>query len=239
MIGNKSISLCYVSHNDSELLEKSRQSVLDIINETVVVDQGSNAENSKRLKSLADIYIYTTPKGNGDYDRQFCYSLAQKDFILAMDSDEMIEPEEIEKLKSCVQKFDFDIMWFLFKNLVTFEDKTLDIQDMLGDDPHPRLWRTKLNVNGQVVPTLIWGQEAHTFPQLNSQNQVYSNVKFTHHRQLENIIKTHLRRGKNISPQAKQMEVKFVDTLLSKFGSDVKKKMIIKFTELSDYLRNK
>ncbi len=235
MLGNKSVSLCMVVYNTS--IKDTYESVKSFIDELVVIDQNSSEEYAKEYKELSTVYIPTTNKGNADFDRQWCYSLAQKDFILAMDSDEIISPEDIEKLKE-IADVDFECCWFNFKNLVSSNGITIDLKEFLGDDPHPRLWKKILIRDNQQIPTLVWGSEAHTFPQINTGKIVFSNSQFTHHRQLENIIRTHLRRGKNISPSAQGVEKQFVNKLLEKFGSDVRKVMLMKFPELSDYLRN-
>lgn len=236
MVQNKSISLCMVVWNSVDITERAILSVKSIIDEIVIIDQGSDEDQSEKLKSLADIYFKVTNKGNGDFDRQYCYSLATKDFILAMDSDEFIDESNLAKLQQAM-KFNFDIMWFMFDNKVTYDGKEIDIKDVLGDDPHPRLWKRLIGINGQPTPPIIWPQEAHTFPKMLSQRVVFCDMRFSHIRTLENIIKTHLKRGKNISPNAQGMEKEFVRTLLNKFGFTEKRQITEKFSELVEYLR--
>lgn len=237
MIGNKTISLCIVTNN-YEGVKQAQDSVKDIIDETIIIYQGNNLEDYKKLQEIADLVHMTTVKGNADYDRQFCYSLAQKDFVLAMDSDEIIEFTEIEKMKERLANVEFDCCWFLFKNLVSSNGITINLKEMMGEDPHPRLWRKVISKDGQTIPTLSWGHEAHTFPQIHSQRMIFCNIYYTHSRQLSNIVRTHLNRGKNISPQALQVEKKFMQALLERFGNEIKKDITMKIPELIDYLKS-
>lgn len=239
MISDKSISLCMVVFNSSDLAERAIKSVRGIIDEVVIVDQGSDEEHANRLKELADIYVCTTNKGNADYDRDFCYSLARKQYILAMDADEEFEGEQIKKFIPILIDYDIEAAWFLFKNVIQHEGVEFDIRDLLGDDPHPRFWKKMVQINGQAAPGISWPHEAHRFPAINTAKQAFLDVKFTHRRELANVVRTHLRRGKNIDGEAQRMEVKFVRDVLDKFGSKVESEMKLKFPELKDYLKAK
>lgn len=240
MINNHSISLCLVVYQQSDLAENAINSVKENVDEIVIVDQGSDKEHSEKLRSLATIYQKTTNKGNGDYDRQFCYALASKEFILTLDADEYITPQNIEKIKTLFTQYgdNFDVVWFLFNNNIKFDGVIIDLKKMLGDDPHPRLWRRVIKTPNGEVPTILWSQEAHQFPHINSQKQIFSQIYFKHFRDLNEVIKTHLRRTKNINPQAGAVEKKFIQSVLEEFGNDIKLQMRSKFPELREYLTN-
>src|SRR3990167_2909886 len=105
MVNGKSISLCIVVFNQSELAKKAIDSVKSIVDEIVIVDQGSDPEHSVYYKEIADFYSLTTNKGNADYDRQFCYSLPSKEYILALDADEFLTEENLEKLKQLLTDY--------------------------------------------------------------------------------------------------------------------------------------
>lgn len=237
MSNKKEISLCMVIYNQSELAQKAIESVREIVNEIIIVDQGSSDVESEVLKSLSDIYVRTTNKGNADYDRQFCYSLATKDYILALDADEIVETSEIEKIKSLLLTYDFDVVWFLFQNFIWFDNQKVNISDLLGDDPHPRLWKRQISISGRQVETLIWPYEAHKFPEINSGKQIFAESFFLHSRNLINVIKTHIHRGKNISPENQQLEKEFIRAILNKFSIEIKKRVSVLIPELSMYLR--
>lgn len=240
MINGKTVSLCMVVYNSSDLCEKAIKSVQSICDEIVIVDQGSLASESEKLKSLASNYIKTTNKGNADFDRQYCYALATKDYILALDADEYFEEEQLNKIQN-IFKYDFEINWFIFKNLVyTNTEKgevEVNIKDILGDDPHPRLWKREINHQGKPAMPLMWPHEAHQFPAMISDKQIFSDIYVTHRRCLSNIIKTHLKRGQVISPEMQHLEKNFVRTLLQKFDFQVKSDLNKQFPELKNYLK--
>ena len=245
MINGKSVSLCMVAFNNADLTAKAIESAKEITDEVVIVDQGSNPEESEKFKKLANVYHYTTNKGNADYDRQFCYALANKDYILAMDSDELLTEEVIRTLKNTIEKYDFDLAWFMFHNTIFYsngdgtEVKMVDIHKLLGDDPHPRFWKSQIDIgNGQRRPPIIWGNEAHQFPQIVTQKQVFLECKFEHSRDLKTVINTHLRRSQNISPQAVQTEKNFVRSVLQEFGFELQKKITHEIPELKHYLKD-
>jgi glycosyltransferase involved in cell wall biosynthesis len=234
MVNNKKISLCMVVYNYPELVKTAINSVRSVIDEIVIIDQGSDSETSLIFEELADIYVKTTNKGNADYDRQYCYSLASNNYILALDSDEFIAEQEIARFPQ-IFKYDFDTCWFLFINEVVNQDKIINLQEVLGEDPHPRLWKKARPDGG---PMLEWPYQAHKFPAIHSPRQIYSDIRFTHRRDLRKILTTHLSRSKNIDPEGVAVEKRFVRTLLEKFGSEVTNKMKEELPELSNYLKD-
>jgi glycosyltransferase involved in cell wall biosynthesis len=240
MINNKSVSLAMVVYNSSDEVEKLIDHLVkqQIIDEVVIVDQGSDDIHSEKLELLADQYIKTTNKGNADYDRQFCYSLCTKDYILALDADEWIDEDNCIKLRKIMQEYEFDCVWLLFKNLISFDDKEIDIKEFLGDDPHPRFWRKITTINNQNIPTLIWPNEAHTFPQINTNKVIFGELFVLHSRKLENVVRTHIRRGKNIDEKNQMIEKGFIHAVIEKFGNDVKLKLQHSIPELTNYLKN-
>jgi hypothetical protein len=167
----------------------------------------------------------------------YCYAIATKEYIFALDADEQVYPETLKNLERLLTRYDFDCCWFLFDNFVTFNSDKISLVDMLRDDPHPRFWRKYIPINGQPVATVQWSPEAHQMPRIVSERQIFSRSRFNHTRSLEQIIRTHLHRGKNISPQAQQLEKGFVKTVLEKFPKQVQTTMHGIFPELKAYLR--
>lgn len=237
MIKSKTISLCCVVYNPYPDFQKTFDSVKDIIDEIVIVDQSSDKEQSEQLKKIADIYHQTTNKGNADPDRMFCYNLATKDYILAFDSDEYIDEVNLKLFISLVERYDLDVCWILFNNIIKHNEIKVDLKEFLGDDPHPRFWKKLININGQQVSPVIWRSEAHIHPIINSGNQVFAQLFINHERNLVDVVKRHLHRGKNIDPKAQQVERQFINTLLLKFGELVKVQLKKEIPELTDYLK--
>lgn len=237
MINGKSVSLCMVIWNSSDLAVRAITSVMSIVDEVVIIDQGSSEEHSTTLKSLANVYMKVTNKGNADYDRQYCYSLATKDYILAMDADEILTEENLVRLSDAVTAYDFEVMWFQFINKVSYGKKIVDLEKMLKNDPHPRLWKRVVIRGGQESTPMLWPQKAHEFPKIDSQRIVFCECYFDHIRNLSDVIRTHLHRGKNIEPEAREIEKNFIRAVLNEFGLETKKEIVKEFPELTEYLR--
>lgn len=255
MINGKSVALCMVVYNSADEVEKLVESLRKVetkilnvsgngiefpekfVDEVIIVDQGSEDDQSKRLQAIATIYHKTSNKGNADYDRQFCYSLPNSEYILAMDGDETITKENALKLIDLVKKYDPDLVWFLFHNTIRFQETTVDLKDMLGEDPHPRFWKKVTGMNGRQIPTVVWGNEAHVFPQINTQNIIFSRCFIEHERELEPVVRRHIHRGKNISPQARDMEKRFIGAALQKFSKEIRDIVELHIGELKEYLK--
>ena len=237
MINGKSVSLCMVVYNSSDLCENAIKSVQHVVDEIVIVDQGSDVIHAEKLKKLANTYYRTTNKGNGDYDRQYCYALATKDYVLALDADESFEQEELDKFAD-LKDYNFDIVWFLFHNLIYRQNKEIDIKELLGDDPHPRFWKRKVNIGGRESSPIMWPHTAHTFPQIGSERQIFSNIFITHRRELGDVVKTHIHRKKNIDKRNQDIEKNFVRAVLQKFPKETVIEINKQFPELKSYLKD-
>lgn len=238
MINGKSISLCMVVYNSSEITTNAIKSVKSIVDEICIVDQGSTPEESTILKSLADIYVKTTNKANADFDRQYCYALATKDYVLALDSDECFDEEQLKKFEKLFT-YDFHVIWFLFKNIIKHGEVSIDLKEILGgDDPHPRLWKRQIPSERGMSTPIMWPHEAHQFPMIASERQIFSDTFVNHTRKLVTVINTHLHRRKNINPQAQQMEKGFIRATLQKFDVKVKQEMNSLFPELKTFLKD-
>ena len=106
-----------------------------------------------------------------------------------------LSAEEIPEVHVYVKVF----VWFLFKNLVVHGEVEFDIKDILGgDDPHPRLCKREIEFQGTKTSPVKWPHEAHKFPAMISDKQIFSETFVTHRRELANIVRTHLHRGKTI-----------------------------------------
>lgn len=232
-IENNKISLCMVVYEQPDMVRRAVESVKQIVDEIIIVDQGSSLESYEKISALADYAVQTTNKGNADYDRQYCYGMAKHPFILALDSDEVITTDQLLRIRKLFL-YNFDICWFLFKNEVEYKGKIVDLKDILGEDPHPRLWRKALPDGS---PTIEWQMVAHKYPKMASARQIFSQVRFRHRRQLPIIIETHLRRSKNIEPEGKATEIKFISTLLDRFGNETATEMKAQFPELTRYVK--
>ena len=94
----QTISLCMIVKNEENTLTTCLGSVKDIVDEIIIVDTGSD-DNTKQeaLKFTNKIYNF---KWVDDFSlaRNYSYSKATMDYILWMDADDLILPEDKLKL---------------------------------------------------------------------------------------------------------------------------------------------
>lgn len=196
-----------VVRNAEERLSKLLTQMASSVDEIIVVDQNSTDKTVKIAEKHGAKIIHTTPKGFADPDRDYCYSLATTEWILALDPDETPDADFMSNLRQFVREKSVDVYWFIFDNTVD----GVDISEILGPDPHPRLWR-RLNTNGE--PTLRWPSTAHTHPSINTTRVVYvEKGRINHARTKEEVEKAHSERHSAIHPHARQQEEEFLKKL--------------------------
>lgn len=198
--------VCVTDGTKIPSLQRMLDSVKGLATEVVLVYQGSDEEVYAKLQSLSDFCWKTTAKGNADPDRNFAYSLATQQWVLSMDDDEWL-PEDTRQFIGRIIMSKSDVIWFKFKNLIN----GVDMKEILGDDPHPRLWR-------RMEGLIQWPTQAHQFPQIASPNQFFTANPFMHDRQFEDILKRHEARVKVIDPQNQELEKRFIAAVKSKLG---------------------
>jgi len=202
---NQGITLCMVVRNAEDRLTDLLPRVAPLVDEIVVVDQQSTDRTVKVLEKHGARVVSSTPKGYADPDRDYCYSLATQDWILAMDPDETLDADLNANIREMVKDPNIDLYWFLFEN--TIDD--VDISHILGPDPHPRLWR-RLLPDG--TPNVRWPAQAHTLPAIASSRVCYvEKGRFIHARTMEEVRKSHEDRATVVDPKALAEEKKFLE----------------------------
>jgi hypothetical protein len=188
-------------------LKRMLDSARPIVSEVVILYQGRDGDTFRQIKELANFAYMVSPKGNADPDRNFAYGLATKEWVLALDDDEWL-PEETQKFIAQVTLSKADLVWFNFTNLID----GVDIKEILGEDPHPRLWRNQQGI-------INWPGQAHTYPQVNpAAKLIYTKRVIIHDRKYEDVDRRHVERGTVVDEQSKQREAQFINAVKAKLG---------------------
>ena len=112
----QTISLCMIVKNEEKYLERCLNSVKDLVDETIIVDTGSTdktKEIAKKFKAkLLDF------KWSDDFSEARNESLkhATKEWILVLDADEIINKDDLKKIKEIVDSKENEGYQFLQKN---------------------------------------------------------------------------------------------------------------------------
>lgn|SRR5574341_110613 len=194
------ISLCMVVANEGENLKELFPLVRPYVDEVLVIDQASTDDTREICEKYDARVMVRSRKFLADIDRQTCYNMAGKDWILALDADERPSQELLEKIKYLTSANNVDCYWFKFDNKVD----GIDVSPVLGQEYHPRLWRKGV---------VIWPERAHTWPQIQSSRQCFIDLPVKHYRSFERIKLVHAQRRQAIDPQNQQVEAQFLHNL--------------------------
>ena len=105
------ISLCMITRNEEEFIEKCINSVRNIADEIIIVDTGSTDKTKEVCKKIAaesgnffDLKFFDV-KWNDDFSaaRNESISHAAKEWVLVVDADELIEKKDLAKIKELAE----------------------------------------------------------------------------------------------------------------------------------------
>jgi GT2 family glycosyltransferase/Flp pilus assembly protein TadD len=100
--GEKTISLCMIVKNEEKNLPRCLKSLLPIVDEMIIADTGST-DRTREIAAIFGARVISIP-WNGDYAeaRNASLSEAVGDWILVMDADEVISPQDYASVRSLI-----------------------------------------------------------------------------------------------------------------------------------------
>ncbi len=116
------VSLCLIVKNEEKTLKRCLQSVVDLVDEIIVVDTGSEDESVNIAKEFgAKIGTF---KWNQNFSeaRNYAISLATKEWIFFIDADEYLRREDSVKLIQAFNDFSYDSYVVKVLSLNTVDD---------------------------------------------------------------------------------------------------------------------
>ncbi len=117
------ISLCMIVKNEEKTLSNCLNSVKDLVDEIIIVDTGSE-DRTKEIAGEFTQNVYDFEWIN-DFSaaRNFSYSKATKDYILWLDADDVIKPEDRVKFQVLKETLDPSVDAVMMKYNVGFDGK--------------------------------------------------------------------------------------------------------------------
>ena len=195
------ISLCVVTSNSADRIGQMLEKHKGIVSEILVVVQNSKDDTFKIAQKYADFVFKKTNKGAADPDRNWLFSIARFPWVLYLDDDEYLPSETVQVLPELLNA-NVDIYWLKTKNIVD----GVDIKSILGDDPHPRLFKLgALRYNDQETNL------DHTFPSCaENAKSAYVNYSIVHDRTLKKIKESNRARNRIATDKQIQMQENFI-----------------------------
>lgn len=110
------ISLCMIVKNEEALLGQCLDSVVDVVDEMIIVDTGSTDKTVEIAESYGAKVYHHAWNGSFSEARNYGLQFATCDWILQLDADEALEKEDIPLVKKAVQTLDVDAVFVALLN---------------------------------------------------------------------------------------------------------------------------
>ncbi len=180
------ISLCMIVKNEEDTLDRCLESVQDIVDEIIIVDTGSTDKTKEIAQKFTDkIYDFEWIE---DFSaaRNYSFEKATMEYILWLDADDVILPEDKEKFKKLKRTFDPSVDMVMMKYNYAFNEEGKPSLSFFRE----RLSRRSLNVK--------WIDPIHEY--IHSRGKVInSDICITHKR-------VHNQSGRNLRIFEKMIE---------------------------------
>lgn len=102
------ISLCMIAKDEEDCIAESLNSVKDLADEMIVVDNGSSDKTKEIAKQCGAHVIENTWQGDFSQARNLSLSKATGDWILILDADEVISEKDHGRLRKLIQNKDME-----------------------------------------------------------------------------------------------------------------------------------
>jgi len=126
---HKNISLCMIVKDEESFIANCLQSVQEIVDEIIIVDTGST-DKTVEIAYTYGAKVYHLPWDNNFSDaRNFSLEKATGEWILILDADEELNPEDKSKLKKLTTIKDIDAYYVMVYNYLGKKKATTKLID--------------------------------------------------------------------------------------------------------------
>lgn len=109
-----SLSLCMIVKNEEEVLDRCLSSVRDLVDEIVIVDTGSSDTTVEIALRFGARIVHHEWSDDFGEARNISFANATSDYILWLDADDVVLPEQLERLRSLKERMDRDIYYLQY-----------------------------------------------------------------------------------------------------------------------------
>lgn len=115
------VSLCMIVKNEEDVIGRCLDSVKDIFDEIIVVDTGSTDRTKEIVRQYTDLLYEFEWIDDFSAARNYSFSKATKDYIMWLDADDIILPEDKKALLKLKQTLDPAVTLVMMKYNVAFD----------------------------------------------------------------------------------------------------------------------
>ncbi|MBG9544725.1 hypothetical protein ABE29_18765 [Cytobacillus firmus] len=136
------ISLCMIVKDEEKVLDRCLTSVMGIIDEIVIVDTGST-DNTKNIAIKHTDFVYDFEWTNNFSEaRNYAASKATGEWILVLDADEFVDPENLKQSISEIKQHDNQYGIYAV-NIINFAGEK---GESIAQHKHGRIYRNDGNI---------------------------------------------------------------------------------------------
>lgn len=207
------VSLCLIVKNEADRLDNCLKSVAEAVDEIIIVDTGSMDETKEIARRYTDKVYDFTWCDDFSAARNESFRYATKDYILWLDADDILKPEDCAKLQLLKESLQdhIDIVYFIYnyafddtgKPSLTFRRERLvkrlsnpkwagfihEYIDIHGNSLESDIAVTHTRVHGNADRNLnIYKKKIAEGIELNSRDQYYYGKELYYHGKFEEAI---------------------------------------------------
>ena len=161
MIG---ISLCMIVKNEETTLESCLSSVTGVIDEIIIVDTGSTDRTKEiALRYTDKVFDYTWNNSFADA-RNFSISKASNDFVLIMDSDEIVVESNLNEIKKLIKQNPKKIGRIIINNEYIRAGEGYKYQERVNRLFSKKYFKYEGNIHEQVIARDGLDDETYNIP---------------------------------------------------------------------------
>ncbi len=117
------LSVCMIVKNEEDVIGRCLECVKKFADEIIIVDTGSTDKTKEIVsKYTKKIYDYIWNDNFADA-RNFSFSKATKEYLMWLDADDVIQKDEIEKIKALKKNIDKTVDIYMLKYNVGFDSE--------------------------------------------------------------------------------------------------------------------
>lgn len=196
------LSLCMIVKNEENCISRCLNSVKDVVDEMIIVDTGST-DRTVEICSKFGAKVLNFPWNGSFADaRNYGIDRATGDWILWLDADEELDPDDVTQIKKHLLQDEFDILTL---RLINFYGDIADM-DKVSEIAHHRIFRNGIGIKfvNKIHEVLHAPEELH----LTENGRIgFLNLKLYHYGYLNDVVSDKDKHNRNLEMLEKEISL--------------------------------